>query len=147
MTMKLMRWPSPLQEIEDMFERTSRSLGLGDQTLASVQEWSPRVDILENDSGYEIRADLPGVTRDDLRVTVTENVLTLEGERREESREDQERFHRVERFHGTFRRSFTLPDGVDTDGLRATVRDGQVVISLPKRQPAPRPEPVTVPIE
>jgi HSP20 family protein len=147
--MALIKWES-LRDIEDLFDRYTRGLGWPGgrpPVLASQAEWSPRVDITEKDGEFVIKADLPGVAREDLKVTVEKGVLTLQGERRQEKKEDNERFHRVERFYGHFLRSFTLPEGVDETQVKANISDGQLSVTVPKTQPAAPSTPVEVPVQ
>ncbi|MFY7695987.1 MAG: Hsp20/alpha crystallin family protein, partial [Cyanobium sp.] len=86
--------------------------------------------------------------KNDLKVTLEQGVLTLQGERRQESREDRDRMHRVERVYGGFSRSFTLPGDADEAGLKAAAKDGQLTIEIPKKAGVARPpSPVQVPVE
>jgi len=134
LVMSLIRW-EPLRDIEDMLGRYGRSMGL---PLARGMEpfnngeWCPRVDISEKDSSYTIRAELPGVKREDVKVTLQNGVLTLEGQRRHEEEEHGRRFHRIERSYGSFVRSFTLPEAVDADHLSAHFHEGMLDIELPR---------------
>jgi len=116
-------------------------------SLLSVGDWNPRVDISEADDHYEIQADIPGVAKDDLKVTVDNGVVTIQGERTQEKEEDTKRLHRVERFYGSFTRSFTLPDDADASGLKAAAKDGQLTVTIPKKASAPSSTAVQVPVE
>ena len=88
---------------------------------------------------------MPEVRKDDLNITVQEGVLTLAGERKEEKREDNEKLHRIERFHGSFSRRFTLPDDADEQGIKAESKDGVLVIHIPKQKVAhPQPRQIQV---
>jgi HSP20 family protein len=115
--------------------------------MAGVAEWNPRVDIAESDDAYEIHADIPGVAKGDLKVTVQDGVLTIQGERRQEERDENARIHRLERFYGSFTRSFTLPADADISGLRASSGDGQLTVTVPKKTSAPASEAVHVPVQ
>ena len=112
-----------------------------------MADWNPRVDIVETDTAYEIQADIPGVRKEDLTVTIDHGVLTVQGERQQEKKEDSARMHRVERFYGQFSRSFTLPEDADTAGLKATAREGQLTVTVPRKGPAPSAAPTQVPIQ
>jgi HSP20 family protein len=90
----------------------------------STGTWAPPVDIYEDGENLVLKAELPGVRKEDLEVKVENNVLSLQGERRQEKDVKNEQFHRVERTYGTFVRSFTLPAGMVTDQVRAEFRDG-----------------------
>lgn len=132
--MALIKW-EPLREIEDIVDRYSRAMGLpmmrsGD--LGGNGEWCPRVDISENDAAFQVRAEIPGVQKDDVKVTLDNGVLTLEGERRQEKEEKGLRFHRIERSYGNFIRSFTLPAEVDQEHLKAHFHDGLLEVEIPK---------------
>jgi HSP20 family protein len=148
--MALIQWES-LRDIEDLLNRYTRSIpragGGGSPSLSAMAEWNPRVDISENESSYVLQADIPGVAKEDLKVTVDNGVLTLQGERRQEQKQDEEHFHRVERFYGSFSRSFHLPEDADPAGLKASAADGQLTVTVPKKALAPSPSTVQVPVE
>ena len=92
------------------------------------------MDITEDDKEYLIKAELPEVRKEDVKVTVENGVLTLQGERRQEKEEKGRRFHRVERSYGSFVRSFTLPESVDEGGVKAEYKDGVLALHLPKSE-------------
>jgi HSP20 family protein len=147
--MSLTRW-EPLKDIEDLFDRYTMSLPwprLRSSAIAGVAEWSPRVDIAESDDAYQIHADIPGVEKGDLNVSVQDGVLTIQGERRQEQRDDNARIHRLERFYGSFTRSFTLPADADIAGLKASSSDGQLTVTVPKKASSPAAEAVQVPVQ
>ena len=114
-------------------------LGLGD--------WNPRVDISESNGSYIIKADIPGVAKEDLKVTLDNGVLTIQGERKQDKEEVNKRFHRIERFYGSFSCSFSLPEDAEAKELKATAQEGQLVVSVPRKAVAPSAEAVQVPIE
>lgn len=104
-----------------------------------VRNWAPAVDIREEDDRFVLIADIPGVKREEVEVTLEDGVLSIKGERRAETEEEREGFHRKERVHGSFLRQFTLPDTVNTDNISATVTDGVLEIGIPKQaKPEPR---------
>ena len=117
---------------DEAFVPTRRQVREGD--------WAPRVDISEDDGKIVLRADLPGVNEKDVSVKVEDNVLTLSGERKFEKETDEENFHRVERTYGTFTRSFSLPETVDTDKIKAKYDKGVLTISIPKVETKPKTE-------
>ena len=131
--MNLIRWNS-LGDLDDLFARFPRGL-LPRQSafLSEGVDWRPAANITENDKEYTIRADLPEVKKDDIEVTIANGVLSLSGERRYEKASDDEKEHRRETFHGTFQRSFALPDDVDVEAIKADTKDGVLVVRLPKR--------------
>lgn len=102
----------------------------------SLSTWSPACDVFENDNAIMIKAELPGVKKEDVKVTIENNVLTLRGERKFEEEVKRENFHRVERAYGEFMRSFTLPNYVDSANIKAEFKDGLLNLTLPKREEA-----------
>lgn len=100
----------------------------------ATRAWAPPVDIRETESALHFTAELPGMSKDDVEITVENNVLTLSGERKFEKETKEETFHRVERSYGVFSRSFTLPATVQTDKVEAKFENGMLTISLPKAE-------------
>lgn len=97
--------------------------------------WIPPVDILETAEGnVVVKAELPDVKRDDIKITFENDVLTIEGERKSEPAKDTDKYHRVERSYGAFRRSFTLPSNVDAGKVQANFREGVLIVTLPRRE-------------
>jgi len=132
--MALVKW-DPWREIEDMFDRYTRAGGVprgGGQELARTGDWTPRVDIAETEQAFVIKAEVPEVNKDDVKITVDNGVLSICGERKQEQEEKGKTFHRVERFYGQFTRSFTLPENVDEDHITATFKDGMLSLEIPK---------------
>lgn len=130
--MQLTKW-DPFRELEDMFDRYTRPLGkLREQVTGA--DWAPRVDIAETDKAFTIKAELPEVKKEDVKVKVENGVLTLNGERKQEKEEKNKKFHRVERFYGSFLRSFTLPENIDENGIKAAFKDGMLVLEIPKTE-------------
>ena len=95
-------------------------------------EWSPRADISETNKEYVIRIDLPAVKKEDVKVTLDEGVISISGERKALTDDKDEKFHRVESFYGSFERSFSLPDNVDTDSVTCDSKDGILTVHIPK---------------
>ncbi len=135
--MRVIKW-EPFRDIDNVLDRvfadTMRRWPRVSSDERRVYDWAPAADVSETDGEYLIKAELPEVGKDDLNITVQEGVLTLAGERKEEKREDNEKLHRVERFHGTFSRRFTLPDDADEQGIKAESKDGVLVIHIPKQK-------------
>jgi HSP20 family protein len=146
--MALEKW-EPMKGIEEFFDRYARFMAWpGTRSPGSLADWEPRVDIHESANAYHIKADVPGVEKANLQVSLDQGVLTLQGERRQERREEKDRIHRVERLYGSFSRSFTLPADADEAGLKAHARDGQLSIDIPKKAgAAASPSPVRVPVD
>ncbi len=136
----LMRW-DPFRELEDMSDRLNRMFARpavrtnGKETL-TVADWAPTVDISETDGEYLIKAELPEVKKDDVKVTLEDGILTIQGERRREKDEKTTKYHRVERSYGSFVRSFSLPDQVDENGVKAEYKDGMLNLRIPKSEKA-----------
>ena len=105
--------------------------------------WMPTVDISETENDFEIRAELPGVTKDDLHISVKDNLLTLRGEKRQEKVDDTQNYRRVERHYGNFERKFALPREVATDDIKAKYTDGVLTLSIPKPETA---KPTEIPV-
>lgn len=137
--------PSPVsdlqREIDRVFENfwggfgtPSMLRGTGGTTFGSGVD--VRIDASEDDKGYHLVAELPGMSEADVEVTVTDNLLTLSGEKKEEKEEEGENWHRRERSFGSFRRSFALPAEVDQEKIHASFKDGVMTIDLPKSQAA-----------
>lgn len=148
--MAITRW-DPMRELEEMSQRLNRVFGSSLSTRSheretmSLPDWRPSVDVSETAEGYLIQAELPQVKKDDIKVTVDNGVLHISGERKQEKDEHGKRFHRIERSYGSFMRSFTLPDGVDADHVKADIKDGLLSVQLVKTQqkaPAARSVPV-----
>jgi HSP20 family protein len=132
----LAKW-NPFRELEEiqnrlgsLFPRTAvRGL---EQEAMTVSEWTPLVDITEDDKEYLIKAELPEVKKEDVKVTVENGTLTMTGERKFEKEEKDKKYHRIERAYGSFMRSFTLPEGAAGDKVSADFKDGVLKVHLPK---------------
>jgi len=96
--------------------------------------WTPRIDLSENKDGYEIMADLPGLEKKDIKISLQDNVLTLQGERREEQKKEDDKRYYYERSYGTFSRSVRLPEKVDDAHIHAEYKDGVLKITLQKSE-------------
>ncbi len=137
--MNLVRW-DPFCELEEVTEQLNRMFGRpaarreNGKELLAVADWVPIVDISETESAYVIKAELPDVKKEDVKVTVQEGVLTIQGERKQEREEKGLKYHRVERSYGRFVRSFTLPDYVDDAKVKAEFKDGVLNLYLPKSE-------------
>ena len=136
----LMRW-DPFRELEEMSDRLNRMVARpvtktnGKEAL-TVADWMPTVDISETAGEYVIQAELPEVKKDDVKVTLEEGVLTIQGQRRQEKDEKTTKYHRIERSYGTFVRSFSLPDQVNESGVKAEFKDGVLNLHIPKSEKA-----------
>ncbi|MFC4257584.1 Hsp20/alpha crystallin family protein [Marinobacter lacisalsi] len=138
----LTRW-NPVNEFEDLINRYNRYFGLpatnGEREgkdLFRRTDWAPAVDIKETKEAFVIEAELPGMKKEDVKVTVHDGVLTIQGERKKEEETGDDKHHRVERVYGSFLRRFTLPDNVDEDSIRARFKEGVLSLTLTKAEPA-----------
>ncbi len=144
--MSLIKW-EPLNEIENLLGRALSWPTTRSQPLLGVGDWNPRVDISESDGTYLIKADIPGVSKDAIKVSMDNGMLTIEGERKQEKEEENKRFHRIERFYGSFTRSFTLPEDADPTAIKAAAQDGQLTVTIPRKESTTAATAVQVPVE
>ncbi|MCS7280780.1 MAG: Hsp20/alpha crystallin family protein [Desulfobacterota bacterium] len=105
-----------------------------------ISEWMPSIDFSETKNNYVVKAELPGIDPKNIDISLTENVLTVKGEKKQEKEEETENYHFVERSYGSFVRSIELPGEVQTDKIKATYKDGVLKIILPKAEEAKRKE-------
>jgi len=136
--MRIVRW-EPFGEIDSMFNRflpsilsrvPFRAAGSNGDNL----QWAPSADISETDTEYLIRAELPAVKKEDVKVTVDDGMITIEGDRQQQKEDQNEKMHRVESFYGHFARSFSLPESVDENAIRCDSKDGVLTVHIPKAQ-------------
>jgi len=135
------RW-DPVKELEDISDRFNRIFGrlpehrsLGQEAL-TVADWIPAVNISEDDKEYLIKAEIPDVDKKDVKVSVEDGVLSIQGERKKEKEEKGKKFHRIESSYGSFFRSFTLPANIAEHKLTADFKDGTLLVHLPKTEKA-----------
>jgi len=136
----LTRW-DPTREVDELQNRLARFFGLaparttsGGEEVMTVAEWAPSVDISEDDKEWLVKADLPDVKKEDVKVNVEDGALTVTGERKFEKEEKGKKYHRIERSYGNFFRSFTLPEGADGAKVSAEFKDGVLKVHLPKNE-------------
>jgi HSP20 family protein len=130
----------PFREFQELSDRLSRVFQNGQpsngnegrEQAMTVFDWVPAVNISETERAYVVKADLPEVKKEDLKVRHEDGVLTIEGERKHEKREENEKFHRVESSYGRFARRFTLPEDAQPDGIEAVFKDGALNVTIPK---------------
>ena len=141
--MTLTRW-NPMRDIEEVLDTYQRASNRGRQQreagheIMTTADWAPVVDIKETEDEYVIKAELPEVKKEDVKVTLKGGVLVLQGERTIE-KEEKGKYHRVERSYGSFARSFTLPDDVKEDKIHAEHKEGMLYVHLPKHaEPPPK---------
>jgi HSP20 family protein len=148
--MPIVRW-EPFRDLVSLQGRMNR---LFDESFRGIDRggaeedwaqgaWSPAVDIYEKDGNIVLKAELPGIEPKDVDVRVENNILSLRGERRFDQEVEKEKYQRVERSYGTFTRSFTLPNVVDTEKIKAEFKDGVLRMTLPKKEEA-KPKQITI---
>jgi HSP20 family protein len=132
-------------EVSRLFEDFFNDMPFMASLSPRTEGWVPAVDILEKDGNLILRAELPGMNEKDIDVKLEGNILTLKGERRLDTEEKKHNYHRVESFYGSFTRSFTLPDTVDTEKIKADYKNGILSVCIPQRpEVRPREIPVSV---
>ncbi len=141
MTLPIKYWHAPFDVVglKDQIDRLFDGFPglLGDRDLGIMEGiWSPAIDIYDSKDNLLIRADVPGMTKEDIDVTVHNNVLTVRGEKKKETETKSKGFIRQERFSGSFNRSVSLPSEVDASKVKATYKEGVLEIVLPKREEA-----------
>jgi HSP20 family protein len=135
--MNITRW-DPFRELEDMSNRLNRMFGRfplareADQDAMVAFDWAPSVDISENSEEYVIKAEIPGVNKDDVKVSIEDGVVSIQGERKQENEQKDKKFHRVERSYASFLRTFSLPSNIDDAKVQAQFKDGLLTLRLPK---------------
>lgn len=139
--MNLVKW-DPFRELEDVSNRLNRlfarSLVKAEPAsdILPLNDWIPTTDISETDTAYLIKAEIPGVNKEDVKVTLQDGMLTIKGERRQEKEEKDKKFHRIERSYGSFLRSFRMPDDADESAVKAEFKDGMLNVTLAKSEKA-----------
>jgi len=133
----LVKW-DPFRELEDVSNRLNhvfgRSLARSDtgQEMLAMADWTPSADISETNKAYLIKAEIPGINKEDVKVTLQDGMLTIQGERKMEKEEKDKKFHRIERSYGSFMRSFRVPDDADASAVKADFKDGILNVTLNK---------------
>ncbi|MBM5811993.1 MAG: Hsp20/alpha crystallin family protein [Gammaproteobacteria bacterium] len=149
--MRLTSW-DPFTDMDRLFNRMWSVMPAGLPRLAPGSngdnrvEWSPSANISETEREYLIRAELPAVKKEDVKVTLEGGMITIQGERKQQQEEKEEKYHRVESIYGSFTRSFMLPDDVDAESVRCEDRDGVLTVHIPKVR-AGRREPKLIRVE
>jgi HSP20 family protein len=131
-----MKW-DPFRELEEVSNRLNRVFGrplarLEPNEMMTMADWTPSADISETDTAYLIKAEIPGVNKEDVKVSIENGMLTIQGERKMEKEEKGKRYHRIERSYGSFIRSFRVPDDADESAVKAEFKDGVLNVTLNK---------------
>lgn len=135
----------PFRELFELQREFNRFFEGGPRQETALNAWTPAVDVYEDESAFLIKVDLPEINREDVKVNLEDNVLSISGERRFENEERREGYHRVERSYGQFYRSFTLPPNVQAEAVSAEYKDGVLRLTLPKKEEA-KPKQIAVKI-
>jgi len=139
--MALIRW-EPARDLNSLF---SSIFDTPTGSVSAGRRWLPAMDLVETDDHFVLRADLPGLAEDDVDVTLENDVLTVSGQRKAETETREKGYYRVERASGSFRRSLSLPEGVDPDAIEANFDNGVLEVRIPKpEQRKPRKVAITV---
>jgi HSP20 family protein len=147
--MSLIRW-DPFGDVNTMFHLMPSGISGWPRRAAESAgsrklEWSPAADISESGKEYVIRMDLPAVKKEDVKVSIDQGVLSIAGERKQQTDDKNEKFHRVETYYGGFERSFSLPENVDVDAVKCDSKDGILTVHIPKIEaPQQKPKQITV---
>ena len=151
--MALVKW-NPAREllsVERVFNKLFNSLGSRFGLMESTEDeefenavWMPLTDISEDKENFSLRLDLPGVKKDEVKISYNDGQLTISGERKQEKETGDSKYHRVERAYGKYYRSFTLPSKIKEDKIEAEFKDGQLIITVPKAEEA---KPKEIPIK
>jgi HSP20 family protein len=130
---KMKKW-EPFSELVTMRDDMDRLFDVffGTQSQTIDDLWRPSIDIEESNGNLMVRAEIPGMKKEDIKVSVKEDMLTISGERKQENETRDKTFHRIERSYGQFRRMIRLPAEVDADKVKATYKDGVLNVTLPK---------------
>jgi len=135
--MKLAKW-DPFREMEAMLDPYAKSLDWpfrgGRDLNVSGADWAPRADICETDDNFSVNVEVPGIKREDVKINLENHVLSISGENTQEKEEKGKKFHRVERYYGSFSRSFSLPENVNEEKIEAVFKDGLLTLTIPKKE-------------
>jgi HSP20 family protein len=164
--MKALSIWNPFREMEELMEYPLRELAearlvpewkrtglfgrwpawLGMKETMLMTEWLPRVDVMETEKEFLVKAELPEVKKEEFKVTVEKGILSITGERKLEKEEKGKKYHRIERAYGRFERSFTLPEGTAAEGVTSEFKEGVLTVHVPKK-PEAKPKAVEVKVE
>jgi HSP20 family protein len=141
--MSLVRW-EPFREVDDFFKQYAPFFGRLQR--GDSGGWTPTADITETDNEYLIKAELPEVKKEDVKINLENDVITISGERRKEKETKEENQIRIERSYGSFLRRFSLPSNVDAKGIKAECKDGVLSVRIPKTAEA-KPKAVSIEVK
>lgn len=132
--MRLEKW-NPFRDLDNIFHNYQRTFlpTFGQESMIGSQDWMPAVDIVENDKEYQLKVEIPEIPREAVKLQINHGTLTITGERKMEKTDDKQ--HRIERYYGSFSRSFTLPDDVLPENVTANFSDGMLYVHMLKSAP------------
>ncbi len=139
---------NPLRQLSTLRDELDRwfenpLLGFGDETQPFRSGWMPALDVYEDKENFVLKAEMPGMRKEDIDISLHEGVVTISGERKEENKKEESDVYRSERFFGRFQRSFALPTSVNAEKVAANYKDGILTVTLPKTEEA---KPKQIPI-
>lgn len=135
--MNIIRW-DPFRDLATLRERMNRLFeeaytSRGEEKDMVASTWNPSVDIYEKENELVLKAELPGIDENDIEIKIEDNTITLKGDRKFEKETKEENYHRIERSYGSFYRSFTLPQNIDQENIKAESENGILKITMPKK--------------
>ena len=136
MFVRVQRFPISSSVFEPLLNLDREISNILDDGSFGTSVWTPAVDVAENENEVQVKVELPGVSKDDVKITMQENILTIRGEKKQDKETKNTEYHRVERSYGSFQRSFTLPTSVKHDKIEASYNDGVLTVTLPKAEEA-----------
>lgn len=139
--MSIVKFHKPFGSMLDMYDRINKLyeedlMGQDKETQLSSRCWNPAADIYETKDDYVFKVELPGISKEDIKVELTGDNLSIKGERKEEKEAKKEEYHRVERYCGSFTRSFQLPKNADGQNMKAAIKEGILELRIPKLEEA-----------
>lgn len=132
--MTLIRF-EPLKEFETMNNRIQRCFGEFPFGFQYSDSFSPKIDISEDEKNINVIAEMPGVNKEDIKIVLQDNILTIEGEKKKEEEKEEKNYFRSERTYGSFKRSFTIPEEVDSENIEAKFENGILIVNIKKLEP------------
>jgi len=147
--MAVIRWKSSQEAERSPFQRNFWFDNFSKRFLepgSSMSIWEPLTNVVEKDDGYSITIELPGVKKEDVKITLVENSLTIKGEKKKEEKVEDKNYYRMERTFGSFQRTFHLPNEVDASKVKASFKDGILNISLVKKEEA-KPKEISIKVQ
>ncbi len=121
-------------DFDRLFDEAAR--GITPEGVSASGTWHPSVDVYETENSYVLKAELPGINKEDIKIDINNNALTLQGEKKFEEKVEKDKYVRIERRYGSFSRAFTLSEKMDKENITANYKDGVLEVTLPKKEEA-----------